>query len=359
MTEPGDKIYFRPFGTLRGKDADQAVAAELALPLAGGPGAFTMLEIIRATGGGRQSRIFRVSDRGSMDRLMGDEALVALTSSRPDFAGLPMHSTQIMGVLNVTPDSFSDGGKFVDVDSAVAAGIEMARQGASVIDVGGESTRPGAEPVDIPVEIERVVPVIEGLKSAGVKEISIDSRHAEVISAAVAAGATIINDVSALTYDPASLQVAAESGVPVILMHAQGDPQSMQKSPAYDDVLLDVFDYLQSRVEACEQAGIIRSQMMVDPGIGFGKTVDHNLALLGGLSLFHGLGCPVLLGASRKSFIGRLDNDADVNQRLPGSLAAAAAGLAQGAQMLRVHDVSEMRQFQAIWGAIDRSGPKF
>jgi len=359
MTTPVDKIYVRPFGLLRGLDASQALEGDFALPLAGSPAAFTLVEILRLNRDGLQKRIVRANDRSALSRLIGDEMLAALTESRSDINGLSMNRPQIMGVLNVTPDSFSDGGKFVDVETAVTAGLDMARAGASIIDVGGESTRPGAEPVAVPVEIERVVPVIEGLKSQGLANISIDSRNADVIAAAIEAGANMINDVSALSHDPKSLRIAAESGLPVVLMHAQGEPQSMQNAPTYQHVVLDVFDYLQSRLEACEQAGIVRKKIIVDPGIGFGKTLDHNLALLNGLALFHGLGCPILLGASRKSFIGRLDGDVEVNKRLPGSLAAAEAGRAQAVQVYRVHDVSEMRQFCAVSDAIDRRAPKF
>jgi len=359
MTTPVDKIYVRPFGILQGQDAAQAVEGGFALPLAGGPSAFALVEILRLNRDGLQKRIVRVSDRDSVGRLIGDDNLDALTQSRPDINGLAMKRSQIMGVLNVTPDSFSDGGKFAEIEAAVAAGLEMAREGAAVIDVGGESTRPGAEPVDVGVEIERVTPVIEALVSKGLKNISIDSRNADVLAAAIDAGANMINDVSALSHDPKSMQVAADSGLPVILMHAQGEPQSMQRAPTYENVTLEVFDYLQARIEACVQAGIVREKIIVDPGIGFGKTLDHNLALLKSLTLFHGLGCPVLLGASRKTFIGRLDGDAEVNKRLPGSLAAAGAGLEQAVQFLRVHDVPEMRQFCAVSDAIDQSAPKF
>ena len=359
MTESRTKIYLRPSGFLSGLDAANAIHAEQALPLAGGPLGFSLIEIIRRTNHTVQSRTVRVSDRSSMDRLMGEEALQVLTAARPEISSLAMDATHIMGVLNVTPDSFSDGGRFTDVAAAIKAGLDMHGQGASIVDVGGESTRPGAEPVDAKEEINRVVPVIEGLTSQGLTNISIDSRNAQVISAAIAAGATIVNDVSALTHDPGSMAVVAQSGLPVILMHAQGDPKSMQDRPAYDHVALDVFDYLKSRIDACEQAGILRSQIIVDPGIGFGKTLDHNLALLSRLSLLHGLGCPILLGASRKSFIAKLDNNADVSKRLPGSLAAAAAGLRQGAQMLRVHDVPEMKQFLAVSWGIDGSRQKF
>jgi dihydropteroate synthase len=181
--------------------------------------------------------------------------------------------------------------------------------------------------------------------------LSIDTRNAEVMRRAADAGACIINDVAALGYDPAALRVAAETGLPVVLMHAQGDPRTMQRDPRYDDVVLDVYDWLDARVGVCEAAGIARERVVVDPGIGFGKTVEHNLALIGHLSILHGLGCPILLGASRKSFIGRLSGGAPADRRMPGSVAAALMGAAQGAQILRVHDVAATRQALAVWEA--------
>ncbi|HEX6611398.1 MAG TPA: dihydropteroate synthase, partial [Hyphomicrobiaceae bacterium] len=204
------------------------------------------------------------------------------------------------------------------------------------------------EPLGIEDECRRVLPVIEGLATRARVPLSIDTRNAEVMRRAVQSGARIINDVSALAHDPQSLDVAAATGVPVVLMHAQGDPRTMQRNPVYDDVVLDVYDALEARIEACEQAGIPRERLVVDPGIGFGKTLAHNLALLGALSIFHGLGCAVLLGASRKSFIGKLTG-AQADDRLPGSLAAALLGAAQGAQILRVHDVAATRQALAVW----------
>lgn len=249
-----------------------------------------------------------------------------------------------MGVLNVTPDSFSDGGKFLDTDAAILRARQMIAEGADIIDIGGESTRPGATPVWEGEEAERVVPVIEALVAEKIT-MSIDTRHSTVMQKAVQAGAHIINDVSALTYDGESMAVAAASDAPIVLMHARGDPKTMQDAPEYDDVLLDVFDYLQERVEACAAAGIERCRLIVDPGIGFGKrVVQDNLALMNGLSLFHGLGCPVLLGASRKRFIGAITGEETADRRMPGSLAAALKGVEEGMQILRVHDVAETVQ---------------
>jgi dihydropteroate synthase len=257
----------------------------------------------------------------------------------------------LMGILNVTPDSFSDGGRFQHVEAAVSHARQMIADGAGIVDIGGESTRPGADPVEPAEELDRVIPVIEALKDCGVP-LSIDTRHAAVMRAALAAGAAMINDVSALTADPESLAVAAASSAPVVLMHAQGDPRTMQQAPHYVDVVAEVYAYLEHRVEVCLRAGIALERLIVDPGIGFGKTLDHNLALLRNLGRFHSLGCPILLGVSRKSFLGRIAGGAPADCRLPGSLAAALAGVRQGVHILRVHDVADTRQAIAVWRSI-------
>ncbi|MEL6999767.1 MAG: dihydropteroate synthase [Pseudomonadota bacterium] len=261
-----------------------------------------------------------------------------------------------MGIVNVTPDSFSDGGQFSTIAQAVNHGLALAEAGADILDVGGESTRPGAVPVDPEIEAERVLPVISGLQEAGCPvPISIDTRHAAVAHQALATGARIFNDISALQSDPSSFD-AAQDAMGICLMHAQGDPRTMQIDPSYDDVLLDVYDFLEYRIAACEMAGISRERLIVDPGIGFGKTLKNNLALIRRLSLFHGLGCPVMLGASRKGFIGRLASGAAADKRMPGSIAAGISGLEQGAQLLRVHDVAETRQAVDVWAAVIDSG---
>jgi dihydropteroate synthase len=266
-----------------------------------------------------------------------------------------MNRPCVMGIVNVTPDSFSDGGDRFDAERAIADGLAMWRAGADFVDVGGESTRPGAAPVAPEEELRRVRPVVAALAGEGVR-VSIDSRHAEVMAGAVEAGAAVINDVTALTGDAVSLRVAADSGLPVVLMHMQGEPRSMQADPHYDDVALEVYDHLAERLAACEAAGIPRARIAVDPGIGFGKTLVHNLELLDRLTLFHGLGCPLLLGVSRKSFIGKLSRQEPPKDRLAGSLAAALAGVARGAQILRVHDVAETLQALAVWRAIACDG---
>lgn len=281
------------------------------------------------------------------------EVLARLTAPRADLAGLALDTPRLMGILNVTPDSFSDGGDHFTPEAAVAHARAMQAAGADILDVGGESTRPGAAEVPVAEEIARTGPVIAALRAAGAAPVSIDTRKAEVAQAALAAGARIVNDVSALGFDPGMAAVVAASGAPVCLMHAQGTPATMQADPRYDDVLLDVYDYLAGRVAEAEAAGIDRARILIDPGIGFGKTAAHNLALLRRLSLFHALGCPILLGVSRKRFIGSIGGAPAAKDRMPGSVALALAGIAQGAQIVRVHDVAETRQALQLWMSLD------
>jgi dihydropteroate synthase len=281
------------------------------------------------------------------------EVLHRLTAPRIAFSGLALNRPRLMGILNVTPDSFSDGGQFLGADTAVAQARAMA-EGAEIIDIGGESTRPGAVEVPAEEEIARTAPVIRALRTGGLAcPISIDTRKALVAKAALQAGAGIVNDVSALGFDPDLGPFVAESGVPVVLMHSQGLPATMQADPHYGDVLLDVYDALAARLAQAEALGIDRDRIVVDPGIGFGKTLEHNLALLRGLSLFHGLGCPILLGTSRKRFIGTVGRAEAPQARVPGSIATALGGVAQGAQIIRVHDVAETRQALRLWQSLN------
>lgn len=251
-----------------------------------------------------------------------------------------------MAILNVTPDSFSDGGRLGSAAEAIDSGLRMAEAGAAIVDVGGESTRPGAAEVPLGEELRRVLPVVEGLARRGVP-VSIDTRKARVMAEALAAGATMVNDVSALTHDPESLAVAAASSATVVLMHMQGTPETMQQAPSYADVVAEVRAFLDARVAACVAAGIPEARLVRDPGIGFGKTLDHNLALLRNLPA---LGSPLLLGASRKALIGRLTG-ADVHSRLPGSLALALHAARMGCAFVRVHDVAETAQALQVWAA--------
>ena len=274
--------------------------------------------------------------------------LRAIESQRVPMLNLDWRRPILMGILNVTPDSFSHGGLYLDRKDAIEHGHVLCAGGARINDVGGESTRPGAKPISSKQELDRVLPIVEGLKDLPVP-LSIDTLQAAVMSAALESGASMINDISALSADPDSLSVASKSSAPIVLMHCLGDPRTMQKSPVYSDVVLDVFDYLESRIHACMDAGISRERIIVDPGIGFGKTLEHNLELLQKLSLFHGLGCPVLVGMSRKSFIAQLDRGQATNHRLSGSIAASLWALSQGAQLLRVHDIQETREAINIW----------
>jgi len=265
----------------------------------------------------------------------------------PSARGRPV----VMGVVNVTPDSFSDGGRWLDPDAAVAHGLALAAEGADIIDVGGESTRPGADGVSLEEELRRVIPVIEGLAKQTAIPISIDTSKPEVMRAAVAAGAGMINDVYALRREGA-LQAAAELGVPVVLMHMQGEPRSMQEAPGYDDVVGDVHRFLAERIFAAEMAGIAKKNIIVDPGFGFGKTLAHNLALLAQLERFVELGVPVLAGLSRKKSIGDLTGRADPHARVHGSVAAHLIAAQHGAKLLRVHDVAATVDALEVWHAV-------
>ena len=310
------------------------------MPIAGGKSWFTEAEVLSRN---KNSSIIDIKD-------IPVETLKNITGSRPDFAGLNMRSAHVMGVLNVTPDSFSDGGQYNEVSAAIDRGKKMIEEGASIIDIGGESTRPGADFVDRFSELNRVSPVVDGMANLGI--ISIDTRKADVARAGILKGAKIFNDVSSLSFDPRSLNVLAETGASVCLMHASGDPQTMQVNPSYDNVLLDVYDFLSSKVKLCLDAGIDISKISIDPGIGFGKTLEHNLLLIRGLSLFHGIGCPILLGVSRKRFIGEIGKAQNTADRLGGSIAVGLEGLRQGVQMLRVHDVKETVQAVRLFEAI-------
>lgn len=343
-------LHLKPIGLVYGRSAVRACEAGLAGAIAGGCIAFTQLELIEGEAGAATRQTLTYSDVSCSQELAIQDLLARITSPRADIAGLSLVHPRIMGVVNVTPDSFSDGGLYSETETAISHAARLAIAGADIVDIGGESTRPGSEAVDSREEHDRVIPVLEGLRGASAV-VSIDTRRAAIMSAGAEAGAQIINDVSALTYDDEALSTAAQTELPVVLMHAQGDPRTMQRNPTYDDVVLEVFDYLEERIAACEQAGIARTRIVADPGIGFGKTIDHNLALLSELSIFHGLGVPILLGASRKSFIGTLSAEPDPQARQAGSVSAALAGVAQGAQLVRVHDVSATRQALRVWTA--------
>jgi dihydropteroate synthase len=261
---------------------------------------------------------------------------------------------RVMGVLNVTPDSFSDGGKYVDVEKAVARGIEMVRQGAALLDVGPESTRPGAEPVSIEEQIRRAVPVIEQLHKEVKVPISIDSRDAVVAEAALDAGASVLNDITALE-DTAMVQLAVRRRVPVVLMHMQGTPETMQQAPHYDDVVAEVLEFMMERAKYAEVMGIDRKMIILDPGIGFGKTTEHNLCLLKRLDVFASLGYRLMVGPSRKRFIGQLTGKENPEDRLIGTAAAVAIAAMKGTSIVRVHDVAQMVEVVRIITAVQNA----
>jgi dihydropteroate synthase len=275
------------------------------------------------------------------------------TTPTLDCAGRPLRldRPRVIGIVNVTPDSFSDGGEHATTASAIAHGLKLAEEGADALDIGGESTRPGADEVPIEEELRRVIPVIEGLVAATSLPLSIDTSKPEVMRAAVAAGAGMINDVYALRREGA-LEAAAALGVPVILMHMLGEPRSMQESPRYDDVVADVHRFLAERIFAAEMSGIPKSRLVVDPGFGFGKTIEHNLALLARLERFVELGVPVLAGLSRKRTIGELTGRTDPHDRVHGSVAAHLIAAQRGARLLRVHDVAATVDALKVWEAV-------
>jgi dihydropteroate synthase len=343
---PDARVYLRPIDLA----PDRGVR-----PLAGGPLRFSRCEVILR---GLERVVADLAEIESWARELGPplafriaETLIRMSATRPPVAGIATDRPRLMGIVNVTPDSFSDGGQYLSPDLAAAHAERLIADGADLIDVGGESTRPGGAPVTAEEERDRTMPVLRRLQRAGVPR-SIDTRHALVMAAAVRLGVQVINDVTALAFDPDSLPVAASSGCAVVLMHSRGTPDTMQSLATYDDVLLDVYDALENRIEACLAAGIGRPRIVVDPGLGFAKLPAHNTQILNGLALFHGLGVPVLVGASRKSFIPAIAGEAPADRRIGGSLAAGLAAIAQGAPWLRVHDVAETAQALKIWRAV-------
>jgi dihydropteroate synthase len=335
------KRYFRALSLLFGLDARRAIAEGQGGALGGSRSiAFTQIEIVERQQGHVARRIVPYSA----------ERVARIEAPRTPLCGLLLDRPRIMGIVNVTPDSFSDGGLLADAEAAIAHGVRLAQDGADLLDVGGESTRPGSDPISMDEEWSRIGPVIAGLVKSGYV-VSVDTRKPEIMRRAADAGARLINDISALT-DPLSVPTAASLNLPVILMHAQGDPKTMQVNPTYGDVALDVFDALEARLDACEKAGIARENLLIDPGIGFGKSMRHNLDLLHQLSLFQGAGVPVVIGLSRKSTVGTVTGEKEASQRVMGSVGGAVYAAFNGAQILRVHDVRATRQALAVALAI-------
>lgn len=330
--------YFRPIvqtGPARPEDA---------VSLAGGWAWFREIEVMER---GRPPRVMPAND-------LPEPIRAALVAPRAAFAGLALDRPCLMGILNVTPDSFSDGGQHAGADAATAHAARLVEEGASIVDIGGESTRPGAAELDQSEEIERVAPVVAAVAALHPNAaVSLDTRKSAVARAGLDAGARIVNDVSGLRHDPELANVVAEAGAYLVLMHSIGTPETMQAlaADAYEDVLLDVYDALEAAVSQAEAAGVPRQRIAVDPGIGFGKTDHANLALLSRVSLFHALGCPVLVGVSRKGLVGRLTGEAEAARRGPGSAGIGLWAISQGVQILRIHDMEMHRQALAGWRA--------
>lgn len=338
-----DLPLLEPAGFLAGPDSAEAVAAGLALPLLGGPASFTLA---RLHAPGRASVLMPVDRVGSDWR----DALATVTAKPPD-AGLPP-GTLVMGILNATPDSFATSGLHLDPQAAIAAGRAMAAAGAAILDIGGESTRPGAVAPPVAEELRRVTPVLTGLAGRGGALLSIDTRRAPVMAAALDAGAAIVNDVSALAFDRDAAALLARAGCTVVLMHMRGTPETMRSHADYADVAVEVTRELAVRIAHAEAAGISRARIVVDPGIGFAKTAEQNLELLRRLPILANLGCRVLLGVSRKSFIGALAGGLAPASRVPGTLAAMTAARFLPGTIHRVHDVAEAVQALAVTGAL-------
>jgi dihydropteroate synthase len=358
-----DRLWLRPSGLISGRAVAEAIASGHARPLTGPSLAFSLIGAL-GPGSDRRRPISVTSSIAELEVWIAGagarfaqrvrEQLVLLSAPRPPWAGFDLDRPLVMGVLNVTPDSFSDGGQWFDTERAVAHGRALLTAGADIIDVGGESTRPGAGEIHPEEEILRVKPVVSALVEFGAV-VSIDTRHKAVMEAALDAGAQIINDVSALMHDAESAALIARRGASVVLMHMRGEPRTMQCDPVYNSPLIEVLEFLKLRIEACTAAGVPRDHIAVDPGIGFGKRVSDNLELLSGIASFHTLGCAIVVGVSRKSTIARLSKGEPPKARLPGSLAAALAAVEQGVQVVRVHDVAETRQALAVWRAIAAS----
>jgi dihydropteroate synthase len=341
-------IYLQPIGLLYGEVARDAVSLGAALPLAGSPLAFSAVRLWEGEPGNVKYAIVRTSTMQAIDEPKVKELLDHIVAPRTAIAGVSMDSPRIMGIVNVTPDSFSDGGEYLEPNVAIERAKALSNSGADFIDIGGESTRPGSEPVSAEEELRRILPVLSGLTEV-LTPVSIDTRKSAVMREAAKIRANIINDVSAFTFSPDSLTTLTELKIPAVLTHAMGDPKTMQDNPTYQDVVIEVYDYLEKRIEAASAAGLPTASLIVDPGIGFGKTAEHNASLLRSISLFHGLGVPLLTGSSRKRSLQKLTGAKTPKEQVAGNVAAALDAVSQGVQIVRVHDVEETHRALAVW----------
>ena len=345
-------IYLEPAGLLYGAVAKEAIGFGAALPLAGSSAiAFAAVRLWEGEPGNIKHAIVRLSTMQSIDEPRVKELLDRLAAPRAAIAGVSMDTPRIMGIVNVTPDSFSDGGDHFEGEAAIGHAKKLAAGGADFIDIGAETTRPGSSPVPQDEELRRLLPVLKGLTGLPVP-ISADTRKPQVMREAAAAGAGILNDVSGLSFAAESLATAAELKLPAVIMHAQGSPETMQDNPVYMDAVIEVYDFLESRIAAAVEAGLPRECIIVDPGIGFGKTLAHNLTILHDISIFHGLGVPLMAGMSRKGFVQKLTGAEGPKESVAGSVAAAIDAVSQGVQIVRVHDVHETRQALSLWKAV-------
>lgn len=332
------KNYYRPIIIKSSKGSTRSYK------LAGGWAFFENVEVIQRNG---KPKIIKAEN-------LPKKVLHNLTIKRQSLFNLSFSSPHVMGILNVTPDSFSDGGKYSELECAFEEFTKMMNYGAAIIDIGGESTRPGADPITVSEEISRISPILEKIRSSGIDlPISVDTRKSEVWDISKQLGADMLNDISSLSYDKEMKKLVVNQNIPICVMHSKGVPKSMNSEAVYDNVLLDVYDFLENVVEDCVELGISKNNIIVDPGIGFAKTLEHNLTLLRGLSIFHSLGCPILVGASRKRFIKTIGLQDDPLKISAGSIAVALEAISQGVQILRVHDVFETVQALRLWKSIN------
>jgi len=332
------KNYYRPIIIKSPKGSKRSYK------LAGGWAFFENVEVIQRNG---KPKIIKAEN-------LPKKVLHNLTIKRQSLFNLSFSSPHVMGILNVTPDSFSDGGKYSELECAFEEFTKMMNYGAAIIDIGGESTRPGADPITVSEEISRISPILEKIRSSGIDlPISVDTRKSEVWDISKQLGADMLNDISSLSYDKEMKKLVVTQNIPICVMHSKGVPKSMNSEAVYDNVLLDVYDFLENVVEDCVELGISKNNIIVDPGIGFAKTLEHNLTLLRGLSIFHSLGCPILIGASRKRFIKTIGLQDDPLKISAGSVAVALEAISQGVQILRVHDVFETVQALRLWKSIN------
>ena len=340
----GNYKCINPIGFLSGAAASRAISEGFAAPLVGTEVAFVSVETFSKLPTGEFECIVVPASSSNLE-------LTKLTGEREAFAGIQLNKPIVVGVLNVTPDSFSDGGEFLRPKDAIARAIALVLEGADIVEIGAESTRPGATPLEEREELERLLPIVEAAVAEGIR-VSVDTRRANVMKSVIDAGVGIINDVTALTWDAESIDAIASSGVSIVLMHMQGSPRTMQDNPRYNLASVEIYEWLSQRVEACVRGGIPSDRIAIDPGFGFGKTTNHNKEILDRVGMFHGIGCALCIGVSRKSFLGAITQAHAPKHRLAATIAATMIAIARGTQIHRVHDVAAVKQAIDVWNAL-------